>query len=99
MLPRGPIPIPFLNEMKEKYRERILATRKSTKATDKELLLAEIEQDYFDVAHAQGLPGQCALPPERIQVDLDAARQAYEAAAATDSVVDEMLFEAVSRAS
>jgi hypothetical protein len=62
MTAKGPVPIPIYPDINNKYRDRIIATYGKSERQGAKELVKEIEQEFFDTAHAQGLPGQAATP-------------------------------------
>ncbi len=95
---KGPVPISIYPEIRKKFRDRIVAVFSKDEPQARKRLAKEIEQEFFDAARAQGLPGQ-ATPYERATADSEASGTALEAAEGADEVlVARVLADATRRA-
>ena len=86
MSAKGPVPISVYPEIREKFRDRIVAVFSKGESQARKRLAKEIEQEFFDAAQAQGLPGQ-ATPYERATADLEASGTVLKAAKSADEVL------------
>ena len=83
---KGPVPITVYPEIREKFRDRIVAVFRQDEPQARKRLAKEIEQEFFDAAQAKGLPGQ-ATPYERAMADSEASGTALKAAKGADDVL------------